>query len=98
MPRCLIRETAHTVSCSGTTRQANRPISIARTVYMTATGEEAVVGKSARVVEKVVVSKTADERVETIDDTVRRTEVKIDRDGDADAGRGSGFARIPGRR
>lgn len=27
-----------------------------------------------------MVSKTADERVETVDDTVRRTEVEVDRD------------------
>jgi uncharacterized protein (TIGR02271 family) len=50
-----------------------------RTIDMTATGEEAVVGKNARVVEEVVVSKTAEEHVETIDDTVRKTEVEIDR-------------------
>jgi uncharacterized protein (TIGR02271 family) len=53
-----------------------------RTIDVTATGEEAVVGKTARVVEEVVVSKTAGERVEEIDDTVRRTEVEIDRDTD----------------
>lgn len=51
-----------------------------RTIDVTATGEEAVVGKTARVVEEVVVSKTAGERVEDIDDTVRRTEVEIDED------------------
>jgi uncharacterized protein (TIGR02271 family) len=53
-----------------------------RTVEMTATGEEAVVGKTARVVEEVVVSKTAEERVEEVNDTVRRTDVDIDRDTD----------------
>lgn len=53
-----------------------------RTIDMTATGEEAVVGKTARVVEEVVVSKTADEHVEAIDDTVRRTDVEIDHDTD----------------
>jgi uncharacterized protein (TIGR02271 family) len=53
-----------------------------RTIDMTATGEEAVVGKTARVVEEVVVSKTADERVEDVSDTVRRTDVEIDRDTD----------------
>ena len=51
-----------------------------RTIDVTATGEEAVVGKTARVVEEVVVSKTAGERVEDINDTVRRTEVEIDED------------------
>ena len=49
-----------------------------RTIDMTATGEEAVVGKTARVVEEVVISKTAGERTEEIDDTVRRTDVEID--------------------
>ena len=53
-----------------------------RTIDMTATGEEAVFGKTQRVVEEVVVSKTADERLEQIDDTVRRTDVEIDRDAD----------------
>jgi len=55
-----------------------------RSIDMVATGEEAVVGKTARVVEEVVVSKTADEHVEEVDDTVRRTEVEVDRDTDLD--------------
>jgi uncharacterized protein (TIGR02271 family) len=55
-----------------------------RTIDMTATGEEAVIGKTARVVEEVVISKTANEHVETVDDTVRRTDVEIDRDTDVD--------------
>jgi uncharacterized protein (TIGR02271 family) len=53
-----------------------------RSIDMTATGEEAVIGKNARVVEEVVVSKTADEHVETVSDTVRRTDVEVDRDTD----------------
>jgi stress response protein YsnF len=57
---------------------------------MTATGEEAVVGKTARVVEEVVVSKTAEEHVENVDDTVRRTDVEVERDNDADTTTGSG--------
>ena len=67
-------------------RAVDRPLADAddafreRTIDVTATGEEAVVGKTARVVEEVVVSKTAGERVEQIDDTVRRTEVEIDED------------------
>lgn len=51
-----------------------------RTVEMTETSEEAVVGKQARVTEELVVSKTADQRTETIRDTVRKTEVEIDED------------------
>ena len=67
-------------------RAVDRPLTDAddafreRTIDVTATGEEAVVGKTARVVEEVVVSKTTGERVEQIDDTVRRTEVEIDED------------------
>ncbi|CAA9531299.1 MAG: hypothetical protein AVDCRST_MAG31-2413 [uncultured Sphingomonas sp.] len=59
-----------------------------RTIEMTETAEEAVVGKEARVKEEVVVNKTATDRTEEIDDTVRRTNVDIDRDGaDIDRGR-----------
>ena len=78
-------------------RSVDQPLSAAdtdafreRTVDMTATGEEAVVGKTARVVEEVVVSKTAEEHVEEIDDTVRRTDVEVDRDTDVET-RGSTF-------
>ena len=66
-------------------RPVNRELSASddafreRTIDMTATGEEAVIGKTARVVEEVVVSKSAGERVEQIDDTVRRTDVQVDR-------------------
>lgn len=49
-----------------------------RTIEMTETAEEAVVDKRARVTEELVVSKTAEERTETISDTVRKTEVDID--------------------
>ena len=47
-------------------------------IEMTETDEEAVVGKTARVVEEVVVQKGVDERVETIKDTVRKEEVDIE--------------------
>lgn len=55
-----------------------------RSIDMVASGEEAVVGKTARVVEEVVVSKTADEHVEEVDDTVRRTEVDVEQDAGLD--------------
>ncbi len=45
---------------------------------VTETSEEAVVGKTARVVEEVVVGKTATERTETVRDTVRRTDVEVE--------------------
>ena len=48
-----------------------------RTIEMTETAEEAVVAKEARVAEEVVVRKTAEQHVEQIDDTVRRTEVDV---------------------
>jgi len=49
-----------------------------RNIEMTETAEEAVVAKEARVREELVVRKTAEEHVENIDDTVRRTEVEVD--------------------
>ncbi len=58
-----------------------------REISMTETAEEAVVGKTARVVEEVVVRKEGSDRTETVDDTVRRTEVDID---DTDTTRTSG--------
>ena len=48
-----------------------------RTVEMTERAEEAVVGKEARVTEELVVRKTAEERTETIEDSVRHTEVDV---------------------
>lgn len=49
-----------------------------RTVEMTARGEEAMVAKEARVVEEVVLRKTANEEVRNIDESVRRTEVDVE--------------------
>jgi uncharacterized protein (TIGR02271 family) len=57
-----------------------------RTIEVTETAEEAVVAKEARVKEEVVVSKTATEHTEEINDTVRRTHVDIDRDTDVERG------------
>jgi uncharacterized protein (TIGR02271 family) len=51
-----------------------------RTIEVTETDEEAVVSKTARVKEEVVVHKEATDRVETVRDTVRRQDVEIDRD------------------
>ena len=48
------------------------------TIEVTETAEVPVVAKSARVVEEVVVGKTATDRVETISDTVRRTDVEVE--------------------
>jgi stress response protein YsnF len=51
-----------------------------RTIEMEERGEEAVVSKEARVVEEVVVRKDANQRTETVSDTVRKTEVEVDDD------------------
>lgn len=67
-----------------------------RTIEVTETAEEAVVAKNARVVEEVVVGKDVSERVETIDDTVRRTEVDVDRVGGTDTERGAFFDKDRG--
>ena len=49
-----------------------------RTIELTETAEEAVISKNARVVEEVLVGKQASEHVETIHDTVRKTEVEVE--------------------
>ena len=51
-----------------------------RTIEMTERAEEAVVGKEAHVREELVIKKTAEQRTETIDDSVRHTEVDVDAD------------------
>lgn len=67
--------------------QAGEELLEERSIEITEHGEEAIVAKDAVVTEEVVVSKTADERVEDIDETVRHTEVDID-----DTRTGSGAA------
>jgi uncharacterized protein (TIGR02271 family) len=65
-------------------RPVDRPLSDADRVFQDRTieaeerREEAVVSKEARVVEEVVVRKEADQRTETISDTVRKTEVDVE--------------------
>ena len=49
-----------------------------RTIEATATAEEAVVGKEARVVEEIALRKEGADRTETVRDTVRKTEVEVD--------------------
>ncbi len=48
-----------------------------RTIEMTQTGEEAVIGKTARVREEISLRKEAADRIETVKDTVRREDVEI---------------------
>ena len=45
---------------------------------LNATGEEAVVGKTSRVVEEVLVGKESSHHTETVSDSVRRTEVEVE--------------------
>lgn len=66
-------------------RPVDRPVTAAdealfqeRTLEATESAEEAVVAKEARVVEEVALRKGVDERVQTVQDTVRRTEVEIE--------------------
>ena len=68
-------------------RRVDRPLTGAdqalfqeRTIEATESSEEAVVAKEARVVEEVVVRKEAEERVQTVQDKVRRTEVEVEDD------------------
>ena len=49
-----------------------------KTIEMTATAEEAVVSKTARVYEEVGLRKEATERVETVRDTVRKEEAAVE--------------------
>ena len=51
-----------------------------RTIDLVETAEEAVVAKTARVTDEVVVRSGVQDRTETIRDTVRKTEVEVDRD------------------
>ncbi len=49
------------------------------TIEVTERSEEAVVTKQARVIEEIVVSKQAQDRTETVQDTVRRTDVDVEK-------------------
>ncbi|MBC8077905.1 MAG: YsnF/AvaK domain-containing protein [Chloroflexales bacterium] len=65
-------------------RPVDRPVTDAdrlfkeQTFEVTETAEEAVVAKTTRVVEEVVIGKEASERTETIRDSVRRQDVEVD--------------------
>ena len=62
-----------------------------REIEMRETAEEAVVQKVAQVREEVVVTKTAEEHVEQVSDTVRHTEVDVENAGSADRSAFGGF-------
>lgn len=52
-----------------------------KSVSMTERSEEAVVAKDAVVTDEVVVKKTAADKVEHVEETVRKTDVEVDTDG-----------------
>jgi len=56
------------------------------------TAEEAVINKQARVVEEVIVGKTATDRTETVRDTVRRTDVEVEQLGTQHTPRNAAFS------
>lgn len=62
-------------------RQANLNAFKEGSIEVRETAEEPVIGKTARVVEEVVVGKETRERTQTIKDTVRRTDVEVQRMG-----------------
>jgi uncharacterized protein (TIGR02271 family) len=74
----------HRVDRPLTPEEANRAMKD-QTVEVTATREQAVVSKQAKVVEEVVVNKTAQDREETVRDTVKRTDVEVERTPGQDA-------------
>ena len=59
-----------------------------KTIEMTETSEEAVVAKTARVKEEVSLRKDVSDRTETVKDTVRRDEVKVEQVPGAQTGAG----------
>lgn len=65
-------------------RAVDRPVTgtenafVDRTIEAEERHEEAVVSKDARVVEEIALRKTAEQREETISDSVRRTEVEVE--------------------
>jgi stress response protein YsnF/uncharacterized membrane protein len=67
------------------TRRVDQPVDnpdqlfTEREYELTEHSEEAVVAKRARVIEEVVISKDVDQRTETISDSVRRTDVDVER-------------------
>jgi uncharacterized protein (TIGR02271 family) len=67
-----------------------------QSIELRETGEEAVVQKTARVVEEVVVSKDVTQREETISDTVRHTEVEVEQLGTQSANDATGYSAQTG--
>ncbi len=81
-------------------RPVDRPVTDAdrlfqeRTIEAAERAEEAVVTKEARATEEVVIRKTAEEQTQTVQDTVRRTEVEVE--DERQAGTSTGGTTTPG--
>jgi len=79
-------------------RPVDRPLTDAdkafreRNIEVTEMREQPVVSKEARVVEEVVVGKTAQQRTETVRDQVRRTDVDVERTHGSTASGTTGFS------
>lgn len=79
-------------------RPVDRPVTAAdqeafkeKTIEMKERAEEAIVSKEARVVEEVVINKEAQERNQTVRDTVRRTDVEVEHLGGQQASTATAF-------
>ena len=73
-----VRVDRHAVNRPATAADINQSMKQG-SMEVTARSEEAVVQKEARVVEEVVLNKEATERTETVRDTVRRTDVDVEK-------------------
>lgn len=76
-----LRDESVTVERHAVDRPADEgaaPLFQEKVIEVAETDEEAVVGKTARVREEVVVRKDVDQRTETIQDNVRHTEIEVD--------------------
>ena len=80
-------------------RAVNRPATAAdfaagsgSVIELNAVGEEAVVGKTSRVVEEVLVGKQSSEHTEAIHDSVRKTQVDVEQVPGETVTTGAGFA------
>jgi len=89
--------TLHRETVNVERRPVDRPVSDADTAFkeqsfeLNETDEEAMVSKQARVIEEVVVSKDAQDRTETVHDTVRRQDVHVHEQGNERAVNATGY-------
>ncbi|MBW0448350.1 YsnF/AvaK domain-containing protein [Paraburkholderia phenoliruptrix] len=74
-----LREEHATIERRATDRPATAADLKEGSVEIRETAEQAVVAKTARVVEEVIVGKESSSRTETVNDTVRGTEVEVER-------------------